>query len=99
MRLSVSTPASRGGKELLRAAVELEAVLVADEAEFLDDGLRHLAEVQDRLLAACRSLVRPGGRVGRLEGDEDLFAPGTLVAGNPEIYTRLRTLLATTTPP
>jgi myo-inositol-1(or 4)-monophosphatase len=39
-------------------------------------------------------LVREaGGRVGRLEGDDDLLAEGTLVAGNPEIYLRLRAIL------
>ena len=39
-----------------------------------------------------------GGRVGRLEGDEDLLAEGTLVAGNPEIYDKLRAALLEVTP-
>jgi myo-inositol-1(or 4)-monophosphatase len=39
-------------------------------------------------------LVREaGGRVGRLEGDEDLLAEGTLLAGNPDIYDQLRAVL------
>jgi myo-inositol-1(or 4)-monophosphatase len=37
--------------------------------------------------------ARGGGRVGRLEGDDDILAEGTLVAGNPEIYLRLRGIL------
>ena len=45
-------------------------------------------------IAAGILLVREaGGRVGRLEGDEDLLAEGTIVAGNPDIYDRLRGLL------
>jgi myo-inositol-1(or 4)-monophosphatase len=48
-------------------------------------------------IAAGILLVREaGGRVGRLEGDDDLLAEGTLVAGNPEIYLRLRGLLEET---
>jgi myo-inositol-1(or 4)-monophosphatase len=44
-------------------------------------------------------LVREaGGRVGRLEGDEDLLAEGTLVAGNPEVYARLRELVTAAAP-
>ena len=39
-----------------------------------------------------------GGRVGRLEGEEELFDEGTLLAGNPEIYARLRGLLLEATP-
>lgn len=51
-------------------------------------------------VAAGLLLVREaGGRVGRLESEEDPMAPGTLVAGNPEIYTRLKALLAEVTPP
>ena len=34
-----------------------------------------------------------GGFVGRLEGDDDLLADGTLVAGNAAVYPRLRELL------
>jgi myo-inositol-1(or 4)-monophosphatase len=45
-------------------------------------------------IAAGILLIREaGGRVGRLEGDEDLMAEGTLIAGNPDIYGRLRALL------
>lgn len=44
--------------------------------------------------AAGILLVREaGGRVGRLEGDDDILGEGTLVAGNPEIYGRLRGML------
>lgn len=50
-------------------------------------------------VAAGILMVREaGGRVGRLEGDEELLAEGTLVAGNPEIYERLRGLLLEATP-
>lgn len=49
--------------------------------------------------AAGMLLVREaGGRFGRLEGDADVWAPGTVVAGNPEIYGKLRGLLAEVTP-
>ena len=42
-------------------------------------------------IAAGVLLVREaGGRVGRLEGDEELFAEGTVIAGNPDIYDKLR---------
>jgi myo-inositol-1(or 4)-monophosphatase len=51
-------------------------------------------------IAAGALLVREaGGRIGRLEGDGDLFEEGTLIAGNPEIYEKLRALLAQATPP
>jgi myo-inositol-1(or 4)-monophosphatase len=50
-------------------------------------------------IAAGLLLVREaGGRIGRLEGDEELFAPGTIIAGNPEIYERLRHALLEATP-
>jgi myo-inositol-1(or 4)-monophosphatase len=49
--------------------------------------------------AAGILLVREaGGRIGRLEGDENLLEEGTLVAGNPEIYGKLRNLLLEATP-
>ncbi|MFO1036783.1 MAG: inositol monophosphatase family protein [Geminicoccaceae bacterium] len=51
-------------------------------------------------IAAGMLMVREaGGRVGRLEGDDDMFAEGTIVAGNPEIYTKLRAALDEVTPP
>lgn len=50
-------------------------------------------------IAAGLLMVREaGGRVGRLEGDDDLLAEGTVVAGNPEIYEKLRGLLIEATP-
>ncbi len=50
-------------------------------------------------IAAGVLLVREsGGRVGRLEGDDDLFGEGTVVAGNPEIYERLTAVLLEATP-
>ena len=50
-------------------------------------------------IAAGVLLVREaGGRVGRLEGDDELFEEGTVVAGNPEIYDRLRASLLEATP-
>ena len=50
-------------------------------------------------VAAGVLLVREaGGRVGRLEGDDRLFEEGTIVAGNPEIYDKLRGLLVEATP-
>jgi myo-inositol-1(or 4)-monophosphatase len=46
-------------------------------------------------MAAGIVLVREaGGLVGRLEGDHDLLADGTLLAANPAIYPRLGELLA-----
>ncbi len=45
-------------------------------------------------MAAGIVLVREaGGLVGRLEGDADLLAPGTLIASNAAIYSRLTELL------
>jgi len=45
-------------------------------------------------IAAGIVLIREaGGLVGRLEGDHDLLAPGTLLAANPSIYRRLAELL------
>ena len=50
-------------------------------------------------VAAGVLLVREaGGRVGRLEGDEELFADGTVIAGNPDIYDKLRATLEAATP-
>jgi myo-inositol-1(or 4)-monophosphatase len=47
-------------------------------------------------MAAAIVLVREaGGMVGRLEGGDDLFSRGTLVAGNPSVYPRLLDLLRT----
>ena len=39
---------------------------------------------------ACCWCARPAAAIGRLEGDEELFAEGTVVAGNPDIYDKLR---------
>ena len=50
-------------------------------------------------IAAGVLLVREaGGRVGRLEGDEELFEDGTVIAGNPDIYDKLRATLLEATP-
>jgi myo-inositol-1(or 4)-monophosphatase len=55
--------------------------------------------VQPWDVAAGILMIREaGGRIGRLEGDEDLLAEGTLVAGNPEIYDKLRGALLEVTP-
>ena len=51
-------------------------------------------------IAAGILIVREaGGRVGRLEGDEALFEEGTILAGAPEIYEKLRPLLEDATGP
>ena len=45
-------------------------------------------------MAAGIVLVREaGGMVGRIEGDDDLLSPGTLVIGNEAIYPQLIDLL------
>jgi myo-inositol-1(or 4)-monophosphatase len=50
--------------------------------------------------AAGMLLVREaGGRFGRLEGDGEIWAEGTIIAGNPDIYERLRALLISLGPP
>jgi myo-inositol-1(or 4)-monophosphatase len=50
-------------------------------------------------IAAGVLLVREaGGRVGLLEGEGDILGDGTLIAGNPEIYEKLKALLAEATP-
>lgn len=50
-------------------------------------------------IAAGVLMIREaGGRVGRLEGDDDIFAEGTVVVGNPEIYEKLRHTLLDVTP-
>jgi myo-inositol-1(or 4)-monophosphatase len=50
-------------------------------------------------IAAGLLMVREaGGRVGRLEGDLELMAEGTIVAGNPDIYGKLRATLLEATP-
>jgi myo-inositol-1(or 4)-monophosphatase len=49
--------------------------------------------------AAGMLLVREaGGRFGRLEGDDDIWSEGTIVAGSPDIYEKLRGLLIEATP-
>jgi myo-inositol-1(or 4)-monophosphatase len=50
-------------------------------------------------IAAGVLLVREaGGRIGRLEGDDALFEEGTVIAGNPDIYEKLRATLLAATP-
>ena len=50
-------------------------------------------------VAAGLLMVREaGGRVGLLEGTEDLLADGTFIAGNPDIYDKLRAALLEATP-
>ena len=50
-------------------------------------------------IAAGLLMVREaGGRVGRLEGDEEIMAEGTIVAGNPDVYEKLRATLLEVTP-
>jgi myo-inositol-1(or 4)-monophosphatase len=45
-------------------------------------------------MAAGIVLIREaGGLVGRLEGDDELLDPGTLVAGNPAVFAQLTQLL------
>jgi myo-inositol-1(or 4)-monophosphatase len=45
-------------------------------------------------IAAGLLLVREaGGRVGRLEGNAELLTEGTIVAGNPDVYVKLRGLV------
>ena len=39
-----------------------------------------------------------GGRVGRLEGDDELWAEGTILAGNPDIFEKLKAILLAVTP-
>jgi myo-inositol-1(or 4)-monophosphatase len=44
--------------------------------------------------AAGMLLVREaGGRVARLEGDADIWAPGTLLAANPDVFEKLRAVV------
>ena len=50
------------------------------------------------ILDACLMLREAGGRIGRLEGDDELFTEGTVVAGNPDIYDKLRATLLEATP-
>ncbi|MFO1072899.1 MAG: inositol monophosphatase family protein [Geminicoccaceae bacterium] len=51
-------------------------------------------------IAAGLLMVREaGGRIGRLEGDEAFLTDGTLIAGNPDIFERLRGILQEATPP
>ena len=46
-------------------------------------------------MAAGIVLIREaGGLVGRLEGDDELLDPGTLVAGNPAVFAQLTQLLS-----
>ena len=50
-------------------------------------------------VAAGVLLVREaGGRIGRLEGEGDILGEGTVVAGNPEIYEKLKAILAEAAP-
>ncbi len=46
-------------------------------------------------MAAGIVLIREaGGLVGRLEGDDELLDPGTLIAGNPAVFAQLTQLLS-----
>lgn len=50
------------------------------------------------IAAGVLMLREAGGRIGRLEGDDELFTEGTVVAGNPDIYDKLRATLLEATP-
>ncbi len=77
-----------GLRRLGTASLDLAYVAAGRQDGFWEFGLNPWD------MAAGVLLVREaGGLVGRLEGDEDLFAKGTLVSGNPWIYPRLRRLL------
>ncbi len=82
-----------GIRRLGTASLDLAYVAAGRQDGFWEFGLKPWD------MAAGILLVREaGGLVGRLEGDEDLMARGTLVVGNPWIYPRLRALLEEVTP-
>ncbi len=82
-----------GIRRMGTASLDLAYVAAGRQDGFWEFGLKPWD------MAAGILLVREaGGLVGRLEGDEDPFARGTLVAGNPWVYARLRTILEEVTP-
>ncbi len=82
-----------GIRRMGTASLDLAYVAAGRQDGFWEFGLKPWD------MAAGILLVREaGGLVGRLEGDGDPFARGTLVAGNPWIYARLRTILEEVTP-
>ncbi len=82
-----------GIRRLGTASLDFAYVAAGRQDGFWEHGLKPWD------MAAGILLIREaGGLVGRLEGDEDLFARGTLVAGNPWIYARLRQILEEVTP-
>ena len=86
-------PECAGVRRLGSAALDLAYVAAGRQDGYWEHGTK----IWD--IAAGVLLVREaGGRVGRLEGDEALFAEGTVVAGSPEIYDKLRATLLEVTP-
>jgi myo-inositol-1(or 4)-monophosphatase len=84
---------SGGLRRLGTASLDMAYVAAGRQDGYWEHGVK----IWD--IAAGVLLVREaGGRVGRLEGDDELFAEGTIVAGNPEIYERLRSTLLEATP-
>ena len=83
-----------GVRRLGSAALDLAYVAAGRQDGYWEYGVKPWD------IAAGILLVREaGGRVGRLEGDEDLLGEGTIIAGNPDIYERLRAVLLAATPP
>lgn len=77
-----------GLRRLGTASLDLAYVAMGRQDGFWEFGLAPWD------MAAGIVLVREaGGLVGRLEGDESLMEKGTLVAGNPWIYEKLRATL------
>jgi myo-inositol-1(or 4)-monophosphatase len=77
-----------GVRRLGTASLDLAYVAAGRLDGFWEHGLKPWD------MAAGIVLVREaGGLVGRLEGDDDLLAPGTLVAATPQIYPRLLELV------
>ena len=83
-----------GGLRRLGAA-SLDLAYVAAGRQ--DGYWEHGTKIWD-IAAGVLMLREAGGRIGRLEGDEELFEEGTVVAGNPDIYDKLRAMLEGATP-
>jgi len=83
-----------GLRRLGAASLDLAYVAAGRQDGFWEYGLKPWD-----MAAGIVILREAGGRLGRLEGDGDLLQEGTLVAGNGEIYGKLRHILERAAPP
>jgi myo-inositol-1(or 4)-monophosphatase len=73
-----------GLRRLGTASLDLAWIAAGRQDGFWEYGLKPWD-----IAAGILILREAGGRIGKLEGDEDLLSPGTIVAANSVLYDKL----------